>query len=109
MPLDALRDFAELVGTVTGSTPRRSSSAWVVNCPCHEADGRSHTPSLAVFPGDDGRIAFCCRAGCAWKDVANTLCRHGVSLSGRMAEADRRQAAEPAEQHANRTAEMAAR
>jgi hypothetical protein len=109
MSLDALRAFAERAGSITGSTPCREGGAWVVRCPIHEADGRRHTPSLAVFLGDGGRIAFCCRAGCPWKDVADALRRHGLRLPGRMSEADRQQAAETAEQYARRTAESAAR
>src|SRR5262249_17279186 len=97
---DALRAFAEQAGSITGSTPRRNGTGWIVNCPCHEADGRRHSPSLAVFLGDGGRVAFCCRAGCEWKDVADSLRRHGVPLPDRMSEAVRRQTAETAEQHA---------
>src|SRR5215470_9473160 len=77
-PFDTIREFAEEVAEITGCVPRSERNSWIVNCPCHEADGGQHNPSLAIFVGRGGRVAFCCRAGCPWDEVTAALRRNGV-------------------------------
>ena len=46
---------------------------WKAFCPCHEADGNGHTPSLSVGVGDDGKVLLKCMAGCSTADVVQAL------------------------------------
>jgi putative DNA primase/helicase len=108
-PIDAVLQFAEHVARVTGCNPRRDGNSWVVNCLCHEADGGQHNASLAIFIGHNGRIAFCCRAGCPWDEVATALCRHGVALPDQASASDQLQIAREAERHTERMLELARR
>jgi hypothetical protein len=107
MNADTIWEWAERVAHITGCNPRRCGNSWVVLCPRHEADGDQHNASLAIFMGRSGRIAFCCRAGCPWKEVAATLRRHGVVLPDGFAETDVVRATEAVELHEDRMLERA--
>ena len=51
-------------------------------CPVHEADGRGHTPSLSIAPGDRVAFVLTCHAGCPFEDIIKVL--NGVcSRNGR--------------------------
>src|SRR5262249_15775405 len=106
---DATSQFAEQVAQITGCLPRRDGNSWLVNCPCHESDGGQHNSSLAIFVGRDGRVVFCCRAGCPRNEIALALRSNGLALPRQISEFDRLQAAEAAEHHAGHTLELARR
>jgi len=46
-------------------------------CPCHD----DHDPSLHLWEGDGGWLAFCCLAGCDWVDVREKLAGLGLPVT----------------------------
>jgi putative DNA primase/helicase len=42
-------------------------------CPAHEADGKSHRPSLTISEGKEGRILLRCHRGCSTEQIAAAL------------------------------------
>ncbi|HCB13400.1 MAG TPA: hypothetical protein DEP36_07520 [Gammaproteobacteria bacterium] len=58
---------------VTGYAPQRSGDEYRACCPVHEADGRTHTPSLSVRQGDQQEILMNCHVGCDYGDIVMKL------------------------------------
>lgn len=56
-----------------GCKPKPSGAGYVACCPAHEADGKSHTPSLTVNVGDKVPFVVYCHAGCDPKSVLTAL------------------------------------
>ncbi|MFZ1828291.1 MAG: hypothetical protein WAW42_05885 [Candidatus Competibacteraceae bacterium] len=68
-----LESILNRLAQVTGYTPQRSGDEWRACCPVHEADGRSHTPSLSVREGDRQEVLMKCHAGCDYDDIRVAL------------------------------------
>lgn len=68
-----LNEVLSRLAQVTGYTPQRSGDEWRACCPVHEADGRSHTPSLSAREGDCQEVLLNCHAGCAYGDIVIAL------------------------------------
>jgi hypothetical protein len=101
-PLDDVRVFAERIQRSIGGPIERKRNEFRVLCPEHEADGRSHRPSLAIWDAC-GRVAFKCMSVCPWPDVRKALSKRGIAIPGAPSSADRRHSA--AEQEAHRAAQ----
>lgn len=65
---DALSTLEKL-----GCNPKPNGNGYTACCPVHEADGKSHTPSLSVAPGDKVPFVVHCHAGCDPKSILAAL------------------------------------
>jgi len=68
-----LESILNRLAQVTGHPPQRSGDEWRACCPVHEADGRSHTPSLSVRKGDRQEMLINCHAGCDYGEIIIAL------------------------------------
>ena len=56
-----------------GCNPQPNGSGYTACCPVHEADGRSHTPSLTIKAGNTVPFILHCHAGCHPKSILAKL------------------------------------
>lgn len=69
--------------TAMGCKPTQSGAGYTSHCPHHEADGRSHTPSLTICAGDSQDVVLNCHAGCTYADIMNDLGLKPEPLNGK--------------------------
>lgn len=74
-------EFATRVAATFGTIPRWHGRELRVFCPCHEADGGDHSPSLAVWNSPAGYF-FKCMTGCRARDVRSALAARGIASYG---------------------------
>ena len=58
---------AEVAAAIGGNS--REGDGYVAFCPLHEADGKSHNPSLILSEGHSKPVIGHCRAGCCQDDI----------------------------------------
>jgi hypothetical protein len=58
------------------ASPRRCRDGLLVCCPLHD----DHEPSLHLWVDKEGRLAFCCLAGCEWASVRERLIEMGLPV-----------------------------
>ena len=64
--------------TRLGCKPTKSGDGYVAFCPIHEADGKSHKPSLTLKAGNTVPVVVNCHAGCDGKGILKTLGINGT-------------------------------
>lgn len=63
-----------------GCQPKVRGDQGTACCPIHEADGKSHSPSLTFRRGDKQSFVVHCHAGCNSRDILDVL---GISVAPR--------------------------
>ena len=81
---DALKQALDAL-TARGCKPTPSGDGYRAFCPVHEADGKSHTPSLSIRQGDQQDVVMHCHAGCSHDAI-----RAALKLDGKPKKATRR-------------------
>jgi len=56
-----------------GCNPTKFGNGYTACCPVHEADGKSHTPSLSIKAGEKYPFVVHCHAGCDHKSIMDAL------------------------------------
>lgn len=74
--------FAREVAETFGVRPRRHGREWRVPCALHEADGKGHNPSLAIWDRAPGVVRWKCMTGCPRDAVRAALKARGVVVPG---------------------------
>ena len=77
MSAPTLRDAIDALERL-GCKPKLSGDQFIAFCPIHEADSRSHSPSLTLKVGDRQAIVVNCHAGCSGPDILKALGVNGT-------------------------------
>ena len=72
-----------------GCQPKVRGDQGTACCPCHEADGGSHDPSLTFRRGDKQSFVVHCHAGCDSRDILGALGISGAPRAKSETESDR--------------------
>ena len=76
---DSIRPYLDRLEQVTGFRPVKSGDEYKACCPVHEADGRTHTPSLSVRRGERQTVLMNCHAGCQYEAIVVALGLEGTA------------------------------
>jgi hypothetical protein len=72
-----------VLGKLKGVRPHQKGDGWEARCPAHD-DRRQ---SLGVAVGDDGKVLFCCQAGCSYAAIVQAL---GITAQDTFPDGDKR-------------------